>query len=387
MLLFTACSHSQQSPTRSTAETEPNFLDTLQLRHSLIDNQEHRFQMAVTPVVNGILGKTHSYGTEQYYYPASLVKIPAALVMLEILNELDFSLDATLRFNTDTVEVCGSTRFVEISQQKDLTFRQILKELIVASDNHFYNALYHVITPEYMRKKLGNAGFTNVHIYKAFTGCDTLQQLTTYPSVIAEGNGASKHVRNQAVVKMSPFAFRNAYVYEKDRCFGSQHENEEGNIVPGPYDLNYSIEIPLHDLHEMMLRFMFPEQFPEEKRWNIRPEDRTYVLELLGTYPSEIRSVYRSLKHLNDSIYKYATPQALTNVFRTYGKLGLSYGFASEVVFIPVEDRTNGFLLSYSVYVNQNDVVNDGKYEYEEEARPFAKTLTKHISRMYKSLE
>lgn len=385
-----SCTHSQESLESNTAdihENPPTFLDTLDFQHPLIQNEQHRFQMVVTPIKDGVVGKTHAYGTENYYYPASLVKLPAALLLLEQLKTKEFSLGATIRFETDTIETCGSTRFVELSQKHDLNFRQLLKELIVVSDNHFYNALYHYLTPERINTRLIDMGFQNVHIFRAFTGCDTLEQLTTYPAAIREVRGGAYQLDLQRSLKLDPEVFRDAYEYSEDRLYGSKHENADGDIVDGPYDLNYSLEIPLDQIHEMVLRFLYPEQFPEEQRWDIREEDRAYLLDLLGKYPSEINSVYRSLKHLEDDVYKYAHAEAFSKESRTLGKLGLSYGFASEVVFIPVEDDRNGFLLSYGVYVNANDIVNDGEYEYEDDARPFAEALAKHISKMYMTLD
>lgn len=55
----------------------------------------------------------------------------------------------------------------------------------------------------------------------------------------------------------------------------------------------------------------------------------------------------------------------------TYSKLGLSYGFVTETAYVHDPATNRHYVLTLNLYVNSNDTVNDGKYEYEELARPF----------------
>ncbi len=375
IMLLIACSHSQTSHSISDSiVSEQNVLDSLEFDHEVAINPKYRFQMVASSIKEGAPTKTISYGTEQYYYPASLVKIPAMLVLLEVLEEESIPLDAVIVF--DTLNACGSRKFVALSQNKKISFRQMLTELVVASDNNFYNAIYHFVTPEVLNRRLHELGFGGTHIYRAFTGCEVTEHLNTYPFKVFGENGTLLLESEGAILPENVIAA--AYNTTGERLFGARHENDEGNIVDGPYDLNNHIEIPLNEMHGMMLRFLFPANFDATQRWNINEENRSFVINLLGTYPSEISSAYRSLRHLTDDIYKYVKNPSDLNT-RTLGKLGLSYGFASESVYVPVDGNKEGILISYSVYVNKNDVVNDGEYEYEDVARPFANELFENL--------
>jgi hypothetical protein len=385
MALLFSCSHSQgETDTHVPEKQRSTILDSLGIDMEVARNPKYRFQFVATSIQNGTAVKSVAYGTDKYYYPASLVKIPTALVALEELNRLQVSLDAFIRFDTDTVEVCGSTRFVELTAKNNISFRQMLSELIVVSDNQFYNVFYHFITPATLRSRFLEMGFDDVYVYKDFTGCDTIQQLTTYPYFVWDIKPKVTTRIESFASTMNPYSFRKAYEEAEDRKFGSKHENEDGEIVDGPFDLNYNLEIPLESLHEMMSRLLFPQNYKEEERWNIRPADREFLIQLLQAYPSEIKSSYRSIKHLEDSAYKYV-PGTEASAGRTFGKLGLSYGFASETVFVPTKGKDTGVLLSYSVYVNSNDIVNDGEYDYETVARPFAKELFSKVLEWHKN--
>lgn len=375
LFLLIGCSHSQTTKEVSIDEvSSENILDSLGIDLEVARNPKYGFQMVASSIKDGKLEKTISYGTDQYYYPASLVKIPAMLVLLEVLEEKGIPLDAIPVF--DTVNACGSTKFVDLSRQKRISFRQMLTELIVVSDNHFYNAIYHFLTPELLNERLHELGFNGSHIYRAFTGCDLEHQLKTYPYKVYSADGKLLHQAQASELQVAVIS--QVYTSTQNRMFGSRHENKEGDIVDGPYDLNNHIEIPLDEMHQMLLRFLYPEEFEEQLRWKISDENREMIIGLLGAYPSEIKSAYRSLSRFDDNEYKYVNYKSSVEV-RSLSKLGLSYGFASECVFVPTEGGDDGLLLTYSVYVNSNDIVNDGDYEYNEVARPFANDLFEYL--------
>ncbi|MCR9173934.1 MAG: serine hydrolase [bacterium] len=378
--LLVSCSHSQSEGSSEThGNEEVSVLDSLGLDMNVARNEEYRFQFLATSIKEGKVNKSVSYGTGKYYYPASLVKLPASLVLLEILNEKDISLDAIPVF--DTVQACGSVSFVEISQQRNISFRKMLKELLVASDNHFYNAIYHFITPQELNKRLAAKGFKGVKIYRAFTGCDLTDHLRTYPCKVYDDTDLSTVLYEQAPTVMDSSILEEVYEFTEERLFGSKHENADGDIVDGPYDLNFHIEIPLEQVHAMMLSLYFPRMQGNLKDWNIRSKDLLFLQDLLGMYPSEIRTKH----NLEDFEYKYVRNIEGHAEGRTFNKLGLSYGFASETVYVPMEGFANGILLSYSVYVNSNDIVNDGEYDYETVARPFAEALFKRVLEWHKN--
>jgi hypothetical protein len=380
LLLVFACTQAQHNLDGKRTGKQPeeqSILDSLGVDLPMAYDSTFRFQMVFTPVVKGKIQRTYSYNTDLYYYPASLVKLPMAWLLLERLNQLNISLDATPVF--DTSNACGSVRFVELSEQR-ISFRQMLKEMIAISDNHFYNAIYHFLTPEYIFYRLSELGFNDVFIFRAFTGCSPIENLQTYPCRVYTTEGTLCY--QQSAKQLDATVLDSVYSISSLRKFGRWHENEAGEIVDGPFDLNQHLEVPLNRIHQMMLRFMFPDHYENRLQWKIRPSDRDFMMECIQAFPTEVSSVYRDLSKFHALDYKYANLEGSN--YRTYGKLGLSYGFASEVVFIPTSTAKDGFMLSYSVYVNENETVNDGVYEYEEKARPFAKSLAEALYDWYR---
>ncbi|MFM7682989.1 MAG: hypothetical protein ACKO7P_09605, partial [Bacteroidota bacterium] len=85
-----------------------------------------------------------------------------------------------------------------------------------------------------------------------------------------------------------------------------------------------------------------------------------------------------------DNYYKYSIignkPElASSGRYRIFSKIGIAYGFVTESAYIVDFENQKDFLFSVSIYVNDDDVVNDNVYEYSKIARPFIANFTRII--------
>jgi hypothetical protein len=56
---------------------------------------------------------------------------------------------------------------------------------------------------------------------------------------------------------------------------------------------------------------------------------------------------------------------------RVFNKVGWSYGFMTDVSYVVDFENNIEYMLSASVYVNSDEIVNDGKYDYKMMGYPF----------------
>lgn len=322
-----------------------------------------------------------SYGhtNEDYFYPASTVKLPIALIALEKMERLGIELDHILKIEDDVD--CGNKRFVELTKRNDLTFRRIIEEMIVVSDNHFYNCLYHFIGPQEINDRLKELGFFESNIYRSFSGCDVVNHLKTNSLKVLDND--SKVVYEQGQKFMDLCDMSSCYILTENKKLGLMHEYER-EILSGPYDFNYNLEIPIEELHGMMSRLIFPELFDRVKSWKLNDSSRSFLIYCLAKHPSELKNVkYRDASKYPNSWYKFSFLSDVSmdiEKSRSISKLGLSYGFTTEVAYVLNRRKQVQFQLSVSIYTNENQIVNDGDYEYEEIARPFISKITKVIT-------
>tara|TARA_B110000305_G_C19181476_1_gene512216 strand:- start:303 stop:683 length:381 start_codon:yes stop_codon:yes gene_type:complete len=94
-------------------------------------------------------------------------------------------------------------------------------------------------------------------------------------------------------------------------------------------------------------------------------------------YPRELNDKkYNDRKNYPDNFLKYivfgdSTSNSESNNVRSFSKIGLSYGFATEIAYVIDWVSKNEYFLSVSMYTNENKTINDGIYEYEQISKPF----------------
>lgn len=380
LLTITTSSLGISQTTNNEGLMRPDLMSRLHGHDSLVDHvlenrEKYRFQFIVTEIVEYksefILGQTHDYSAPWwYFYPASMVKLPVALMTLEDLKRIDFSTKATLQFDNDFT--CGNMQFVEESRKGDLSFEKMIRELIIVSNNNYYNSLYHFLSPQTINAKLKEKGLGTTSIYRDFTGCEMPLNLKTHGFSVQEEGSGKIGVQDVKVLELSNFA--SAYQYDTTKLLGSKHEYR-GKIVDGPFDFNYNLEYPLRDIHSTSMRLFFPQFFDESERWDIREEDRQFLLNAMKSVPKDLNEKkYLDQKKYPDNLYKYIVlgdDNADYDSVITYSKMGISYGFVTETAYVHDPKTGKHYVVTANLYVNSNDTVNDAKYEYEELARPF----------------
>jgi hypothetical protein len=98
---------------------------------------------------------------------------------------------------------------------------------------------------------------------------------------------------------------------------------------------------------------------------------------MLGMYPRELKDdKYEDSTEYPDNFLKYivfgdSSSNTKMNSVRTFSKIGLSYGFTTEIAYVVDLTTKKEFFLSVSMYTNQNKTINDGIYEYQQISKPF----------------
>lgn len=333
------------------------FLGKDELVDKVIQNDEYRFQYLITYLRDDSLVKTEGEISGNYFYPASSIKLPIAILVFEKMNELGIQLDDRLVIESEIM--CGNTAYIRNSQKNELTFRKMLQQLIVVSDNDHYNAFYHFLSPHYINEKLSEKGYKDIKIYRAFTGCTKEENLITNGWRVLRSDSV---VRSGEKMVFPLEAFEANYTYDENKLIGDKHE-KDNSILKGPYDFNYNIEVPLDQLHLITL-----DLYKKSSNWSLNPTQQELLLTWMKEFPKECTSlVYDKRSRLDDHVYKYLFSDIENE--RAFSKIGLSYGFTTETAIFKCGIKT--IVITSSIYTNANKIVNDGDYEYEAIARPF----------------
>ena len=132
--------------------TDNPLLKTLKSDHpaikAVMDNLEnHEVQIQLTDVKSDTTYK-FQVDANNYFYPASTVKFPIALLALEKVNTLG--------------SITSDTPFLIEGDSIYTSIRKCVTKIFAVSDNKAYNNLYEFLGRDYINKKLIEKGFNNV---------------------------------------------------------------------------------------------------------------------------------------------------------------------------------------------------------------------------------
>lgn len=326
---------------------------------------------------NGNPVLTHHYFNRQnakYFYPASAVKLPVAMLALEKLNELNVK--GLNKYSTMITEAgfSGQTAVYNDPNTADgkPSIAQYIKKILLISDNDSYNRLYEFLGQEHI-----NAAMTK----KGYAGTQLLHRLSIFLS--EEENRRTNPVSffdssNQLIVSR-PFLYnRQAYTKRNDKIGKAYYSN--GQLINRPMDFSSKNKIELNTLHQVLLSLVFPETVNPSQRFNITAEDRRFMLQYMSQHPSESVFPYYDSTYYDAYVkfilYGSEKGKAPENI-RIFNKVGDAYGQLTDVAYVVDFEKNIEFMVSATIYCNQDEILNDDKYDYDSIGYPFLKNLGK----------
>ena len=311
--------------------------------------------------------------SKAYFYPASTVKMPVALLALQRLNELNIA-----GLNRHTTMITESDYSGETAVYNDPTtpdgspsVEQYIKKIFLVSDNNAFNRLYEFLGQQYINDQLHSKGYKDVQInHRLNIALPDDENRHTNPVQFRDAQGK--------VIYDQPMQYNTTpYLQRNDRLGKGYYKDEV--LINEPMNFSIKNRISLEDLHHMLRSIIFPQSVPADERFNITPEDYRFVRQYMSQLPQETAfppydsSYYdASCKFLLLGADKKA---ALPRGVRIFNKIGGAYGFLTDAAYIADFENQVEFMLSAVIYCNEDNIINDGVYDYNTVGFPFMKYL------------
>jgi len=309
----------------------------------------------------------------RYYNPASTVKLPAALVALEKLNEIKgYAIDKYTPMLTDSSFSAQTTVLKDTSAEDAYpSTAQYIKKIFLVSDNDAYNRLYEFAGQQALNEKLWKKGYTNTRIVRRFVTMTEEENRHT---------NAIRFMKDGKLIYQQPAAYNAiSFDYSKEEFVGKAHYNPYDSLIQSPMDFTRHNKLPLEDLQQMMQSVLFPESVPARQRFRLTDDDRHFLLRYMSELPSESRYPNYDTTAFFDSYTKFflykSGKQKPPTPIRIFNKPGWSYGYLTDAAYIVDFTNKVEFMLSAVIYVNRDGILNDDKYEYWETGYPFFKEV------------
>lgn len=352
--------------------------------HEVTENKsQYRLQIIYTQINRDKHNKPsfrnfyYNYDSLLYFNPASTVKLPAAILALQKLNEInrkdinkytaicfDSSFPAQTKAHNDTTSENGLA-----------SIAHYIKRALLISENEPYNRLYQFLGQQYFNRELHKKGYKDARIVRQFMGFSEEGNRHTNPVYFTDKNG-------NIIYRQQPAYNTDSFDYSRSVKIGKAYLNNKDSLVNEPFDFTRHNNISLLSLQQILQSVIFPEAMPANKRFNLSQDDYSFLRQYLSQYPGETNYPNYDSNTYYNSYVKFFFNDSSHNIpshIRIFNKVGWAYGFSTDVAYIADFKNNTEFMLAATLYVNSDEILNDNKYEYETIALPFMHALGKLI--------
>ncbi|MCX6319680.1 MAG: serine hydrolase [Bacteroidetes bacterium] len=312
---------------------------------------------------------------QRYYYPASTVKLPVAILALQKLNELNMQgLDKYTTMITGSeggrqTEVCNDPS----APDGRPTIAHYIKKILLVSDNDAFNRLYEFLGQEYINQTLQQMGYSDIQIiHRLSVSLTEEENRHTNPVEFMDSTGK--------VIFYKPAAKSRMVYADRNTKMGIGYYRGD-ELVHEPFDFSKKNRFTLTDLHRMIRAVMYPETLPEGQRFRLTEDDYAFLRKYMSMLPRESAAPVYDPAEYPDAYVKflyYGSEQTPADTsIRIFNKVGDAYGFLIDGAYFVNYKDGREFFLSAVIHCNADGIFNDDKYEYNTIGFPFLKELGK----------
>lgn len=355
------------------------------LVNEIANNNAHEVQLLYTSVnLKDTSFTTLSFNVDKYdyFYPASVVKLPVAILSLERLNELGMEYE---QLNMETDMITDVARPLQTESYKDSTtvsgkpnIKRYIEKSMVVSENEPYNRLYEFLGPDYINSILRAKGvFANGSVINhrlEVSGFTLEENSYTNPIYFLIGD---------SVIYRQPETKSRIYKHQKNNAKkGKGYIDNNGEFRAEAFDFSEKNYMHIEDMQAVLLRLFYPDMFSVENRFNLTQSDYSFLKTTLSAYPNEY-SFYQNQDEYPNNYVKFFMIgdqiEPLPNYIKIYNKVGQAYGYLTDNAYIEDSKNNIAFFLTAVIKVNNNDIYNDNNYEYDDIGIPFLAKLGRLI--------
>lgn len=318
---------------------------------------------------------TYHLNPQQYFNPASLVKLPVAMLALEKLHTLPNTINRNTVLSTGVAWRCQTPVpfAAPADSDRQATVGNYIKRMLLVSDNLAYNRLYEFLGQKLLNDRLQKLGYTGSRIVRRFAPCDTAANRHTNPIAFHSTTGDTLYKQPAQTNPRTPLPPLGPVSAGRAYKVGDR-------IIHHPYDFTTANNLPLAEITGILQAALFPDAVPSAQHPSLTASDYAFLRQYLHLTPHASHfSAYTTPKYF-DSYKKYLYYGRVPTVkpqfgLRVFNIVGMSHGYLADVAYFADSLHRSEFMLSAVLYVNQDGIINDGAYEYDSIGEPFLAQL------------
>jgi hypothetical protein len=344
------------------------------LQHVLQHPETFRYQIIYTQINRdkhnnpSFINYYYNYDSLQYFNPASTVKMPLAFLSLEKLNNMAATINKYTVMQFDSGYSRQTIRHKDSTAENGLpSVAQFIRKAFLVSDNDAYNRMYEFVGQQTINRRLHEMGYPDLRITRRFMRMNADENRHTNPIRFLGPDGS--------LIYAQPMAFNtDSFDFSRIIKMGKGHLNANDSLINTPIDFTTANNVTVYHLQQQLQSVMFPNSVPANRRFRLNGDDYAFLYRYLSQYPSETDWPKYDTAHYYDSYVKFFFKDgghAMPSSVRVFNKVGWAYGCLTDVSYIVDFANKTEFMLTATIYVNSDGILNDNKYDYDSIGYPF----------------
>lgn len=371
------------------AQRNSKLLDSIvqsreNLKRVVLAKKKYRPQIIYTQINRDTNNKptftNHTYllDSNNYFYCASLVKLPCSIFALEKINNLNINgLNKSSIMLTDSAGPCQHKQLKDTtSQNRFPSVEHHIKKMLLVSDNYSFSRIWEFLNPKYIQNRLSQLGYPRARIvHRLDAGCVGVGN--KYFNPVSFVDSSNKTLYSQPADSLTE-EFTTPF---ENLVLGRDIYSKRKRRISEKKDFTKSNFLSLEMIHGMMQKLVFMELENQHSKYNLSNSDWQFLMKHLGMYPRESEFPKNDPKTYYDSFKKYfiygsAVSSINSDSLRIFNIVGRAYGFVIDCAYIVNFKTKTEFLLSSVIYTNKRNSFGTGKYEYDSIGLPFLQELS-----------
>lgn len=368
--------------------------DNKLLLKAMRQRNELRFQIAVGEIIETDDGdeclRVTKYRVDaEYTYPASAIKVLGAIGALRAMQQVPgWSVDSPIRiaplvreFDGEEYQLSPGAGPTAADSGEPLTLAGLIEGALVISSNLAFNSLYDITGRAELNSIARQAGLQSVRLHHRLsqtTAPAAAHRWAPRFEVEIDGNW-----REVAGVR-GPAPELPSHPTDGVLLGRGYVDPATGEVVEEPMNFEDKNGISLLDLMATTVAFARPELFTSPEPFGLETANREVIREAMSKRPTgedeaDTRAREARFKPLSPGVLKAYDGDR--DAFTYVNKAGRAYGFHLDSAYIADARSGDGFFVAVTIWPNDNQILNDNEYEYDELSYPAMVALGEVLSR------
>ena len=328
--------------------------------------------------------KRHGYRVDaEYFYPASSIKLCAAVAALQTLEQLELEHPGATNLLETPIRIAplfpgdvAQTKDIGNLQGGPITLGQEIRKLALVSDNQAFNRLYDLIGHSALNENMHALGLRSVVINHRLSDARSIPDNRASAPV-------TFHASKGDPILVPARSSRLILTNKGPGLLVGDGYQQGGKLIKTPMDFSTRNGMSVMDLQNLLVKLARPDMPLGTPKLRLSGTHRAHLLQAMSEYPRESTNpVYREPLYPDD-YSKFLLP-GIRRIFpnRTPGerieitaKIGRAYGFTVDNSYLKNPRNGRAVFVTAILYTNADGILNDDKYEYETVADPFFAAL------------